>query len=186
MDNYPDKLRLVFESPTPQLPSYQINRINDKLIVSFGNVPQPSEPQILLQEKADERISPPKAQVKASIDFKQMDHKSRIVVSLTEEPQFESHTISKKMVAVDIKNAFLPKHLQRGLDTSGFDSAVKYIDLKNVKVGKANDVRILITLKEEVPFETIKEGKTLFIDIEKPKKIEAKIEAVPETRRKKW
>ncbi len=181
--HYPDKLRLVFESPTPQLPSYQINRINDKLIVSFGNVPQPSEPQILLQEKADERISPPKAQVKAPIDFKQMDHKSRIVVSLTEEPQFESHKISKKMVAVDIKNAFLPKHLQRGLDTSGFDSTVKYIDLKNVKKGKANDVRILITLREEVPFETTKEGKTLFIDIQKPKKIEAKIEAVPEAKK---
>jgi len=181
--HYPDKLRLVFESPTPQLPSYQINRINDKLIVSFGNVPQPSEPQILLQEKADERISPPKTQVKAPIDFKQMDHKSRIVVSLTEEPQFESQKISKKMVAVDIKNAFLPKHLQRGLDTSGFDSTVKYIDLKNVKKGKANDVRILITLREEVPFETTKEGKTLLIDIEKPKKIEAKIEAVPEAKK---
>ena len=181
--HYPDKLRLVFESPTPQLPSYQINRINDKLIVSFVNVPQPSEPQILLQEKADERISAPKAQVKAPIDFKQMDRKSRIVVSLTEEPQFESHKISKKMVAVDIKNAFLPKHLQRGLDTSGFDSTVKYIDLKNVKKGKANDVRILITLREEVPFETTKEGKTLLIDIEKPKKIEAKIEAVPEAKK---
>src|SRR4030042_3780260 len=87
------------------------------------------------------------------------------------------------MVAVDIKNVFLPKHLQRGLDTSGFDSTVKYIDLKNVKKGKANDVRILITLREEVPFETTKEGKTLFIDIEKPKKIEAKIEAVPEAKK---
>ena len=65
-----------------------------------------------------------------------MDNKSRIVVSLTEEPQFESPTVSKKVVAVDIKNAFLPKHLQKGMDTSEFDSAVKYIDLKNVKAGK--------------------------------------------------
>jgi type IV pilus assembly protein PilQ len=183
---HPDKLRLVFECPTPQLPSYQINRTEDKLMVSFGNVPQPSEPQIVLQEKAPEGTSSPKkaqAQVKAPIEFKQMDHKSRIVVSLTEEPQFESHTISKNTVAVDIKNAFIPKHLQKGLDTSEFDSAVKYIDLKNVKVGKANDVRILIKLREEVPFETTKEGNTLFIDIEKPKKVEAKIEAVPEAKK---
>ncbi len=112
-----------------------------------------------------------------------MDNKSRIVVSLTEEPQFESHTVSKKVVAVDIKNAFLPKHLQKGLDTSQFDSAVNYIDVKNVKAGKANNVRILVRLREEVPFETTKEGKTLFIDIEKPKKVEAKIEAVPEARK---
>jgi type IV pilus assembly protein PilQ len=153
-------------------------------MVSFGNVPQPSEPQIVLPEKAAEGTSPPqKAQVKAPIEFKQTDNKSRIVVSLTEEPQFKSYTISKKVVAVDIKNAFLPKHLQKGLDTSEFDSAVKYIDLKNVKAGKANDVRILIKLREEVPFETTKEGNTLFIDIEKPKKVEAKIEAVPEAKK---
>src|SRR4030042_2260666 len=40
---HPDKLRLVFDSLKPQLPPYQINRIEDKLIVSVGNVPQPSE-----------------------------------------------------------------------------------------------------------------------------------------------
>ncbi len=170
--HHPDKLRFVFESSTPNLPTYQVNPINDKLIVSFGNVPQPSEPQILLTGKTGERLPPPRAQIKGPIDFKQMDNKSRIVVSLTEEPQFESQMISKNTIAVDIKNAILPNHLQRGLDTSRFDSAVKYVDLRNLKKGKANDVRILITLKEEVPFETSKEGKNLFIDIEKPKKIE--------------
>ncbi len=180
---HPDKLRIVFESTTPKLPSYQVNRINDKLIVSFGNVPQPSEPQIVLREKAVQRVPSLKSEVKAPIDFKQMDNKSRIVVSLTEEPQFESQTISKDTIAVDIRNAFLPKVYQKGLDTSGFDSAVKYIDLKNVKKGKTNDVRILITLKEEVPFETTKEGKNLFIDVEKSKKIKAKVDAVPETKK---
>jgi type IV pilus assembly protein PilQ len=140
-----------------------------------------------LSPKAQEQTPPtsegPDKTVKANtlteIDFKQMDHKSRIVVALTGEPQFKSYTISKGMIAVDIKNASVPKQLQRRLDTSGFESAVNYIDVKNVKTGKANDVRILIKLREEVPFETVKEGRVLFIDIEKPKKIEAKIETVP-------
>jgi type IV pilus assembly protein PilQ len=108
-----------------------------------------------------------------------MDHKSRIVVALTGEPKFDSYTISKKMIAVDIKNAFVPKHLQRGLDTSEFESAINYINIQNVKTRKANDVRILIKLREEVPFETTKEGRILFIDIERPKKVEAKIETAP-------
>jgi len=199
------KLRLVFDSQKPQLPPYQINRIDDKLIVSIGSVPQPSEPQVLLQSKPAEGISPrgggvmegpaetPKPQPKASvaseglkktragtlteIDFKQMDNKSRIVVGLTEEPKFESHMISKKLIAVDIKNASVPTHLQRRLDTSEFESAVNSINLQNVKIGKTHDVRILIKLREEVPFEATKEGKTLFIDIDKPKKTEAKVEA---------
>lgn len=207
---HPDKLRVVFDSLKSQLPPYQINRIDDKLIVSLGNVPQPSEPQILLQEKATEGMRPPegkgvqalspkaqeqtpptsegpdktvKANTLTEIDFKQMDHKSRIIVAFTGEPQFKSYTISKGMIAVDIKNASVPKHLQRRLDTSGFESAVNYINVKNVKTGKANDVRILIKLREEVPFETAKEGRVLFIDIEKPKKMEAKIETVPMPRK---
>ena len=56
--NHSGKLRLVFDSQKPQLPLYQINRIGDQLIVSIGNVPQPSEPQILLQKKPNEGISP--------------------------------------------------------------------------------------------------------------------------------
>jgi type IV pilus assembly protein PilQ len=172
-----DKLRLVFDSLKPQLPPYQINPIENKLIVSIGNVPQPSEPQILLPGKAAEVTKTAgKVQLKAPIDFKQMDHKSRIVVTLTGEPKYESTPLSKNTIAVDIKNAFAPKHLQRGLDTREFESAVEYISVQNVKVGKTNDIRISIKLREEVPFEMTKEGKVLFIDIEKPKKVEARKE----------
>jgi type IV pilus assembly protein PilQ len=207
---HPDKVRLVFDSLKPKLPPYQINRIDDKLIVSVGNVPQPSEPQILLQEKSAEGILPPKVKEGATvspkaqeqallkyeepaktikintlteIDFKQMDHKSRVVLTLTEEPKFESYPISKNVIAVDIKNTYVPKHLQRGLDTSEFESGVNYIQIQNIKAGKTNDVRISIKLREEVPFETATEGKVLYIDIEKPKKIEAKLEGVPEAKK---
>ena len=177
---HPDKLRLVFDSLKPQLAPYQINPIENKLIVSIGNVPQPSEPQILLPEKVAEiakaKEGVGKVQVKSPVDFKQMDHKSRIVVTLTGEPKYESYMLSKNTIAVDIKNAFVPKHLQRGLDTKEFESAVEYVQMQNVKAGKLNDVRVLIKLREEVPFETTKEGKVLFIDIEKPKKVEGKIE----------
>jgi type IV pilus assembly protein PilQ len=177
---HPDKLRLVFDSLKPQLAPYQVNPIENKLIVSIGNVPQPSEPQILLPEKVAEiakaKEGVGKVQVKSPVDFKQMDHKSRIVVTLTGEPRYESYMLSKNTIAVDIKNAFVPKHLQRGLDTKEFESAVEYVQMQNVKAGKLNDVRVLIKLREEVPFETTKEGKVLFIDIEKAKKVEGKIE----------
>jgi type IV pilus assembly protein PilQ len=112
-----------------------------------------------------------------------MDHKSRVVVMLTGEPKFESYTLSENMIAVDIKNAYVPKHLQRGLDTSEFESGVNYITIQNVKAGKASDVKISIKLREALAFETATEGKTLFIDIEKPKKIEAKGEAQPEPKK---
>ena len=196
---------MVFDSSKPQLPAYQINRIDDKLVVSLGNVPQPSEPQILLQEKGAEKLSaPPKLQLASStspavkekipspsaevpakpvrakialkeIDFKQINDKSRIAVTLSGDPQFETYRVSEKAVAIDIKNAFAPKHLQRGMNTNEFDSAVNNIEIKNVK----NDIRILVKLREETPYEATKEGNTLFFDIEKPKKVVTKLEAVP-------
>jgi type IV pilus assembly protein PilQ len=189
---HPDKLRFVFDSSKPKLPPYQINRIDDKLIVSIGDVPQPSEPQILLEGKPSVEKAPTpseeiskkaKTSTLTEISFKQMDNKSRIVVTLTEEPKFESYPLSKDVIAVVIKNALVPKRLQRGLDTREFESAVNYINIQNVKAGKANDVRISIKLREEVPIETSTEGKILYIDIEKPKKVEAKIEGVPEAKK---
>ena len=62
--HHPGKLRLVFDSQKPPLPTYQINRIDDKLIVSIGNVPQPSEPQILVQEKPTRRKLAPRGRGK--------------------------------------------------------------------------------------------------------------------------
>ena len=37
--HYKDKLRLVFDSLNPALPPYQIDGFDDKLVVSFGNIP---------------------------------------------------------------------------------------------------------------------------------------------------
>ncbi|NWG03847.1 MAG: type IV pilus secretin PilQ [Syntrophaceae bacterium] len=192
LGQHPDKLRLVFDASKSELPPYQINRIDEKLIVALGSVPQPSEPQILLEGKLKggapaptvvKNPTPPEGTTKkektsslTEINFKQMDHKSRIVVMLTDEPKFESYTLSKNIIAVDIKNAFVPKHLQRGLDTSEFESGIQYITIQNVKTGKTSDVRISIKIKEALPFETSTEGNSLFIDIEKPQKGEAKVE----------
>ena len=195
--HYPDKLRLVFDSQKLQLPPYQVNRIDDKLLVSLGNIPQPSEPQIYVQEKsAKESPAAPKTQVESrskpgkpgtltGIDFKRLDDKSRIILSLsTEDPQFESSAPSKNLIVLDVKNTSALKRVLKRMDTSAFDSVVNYIDLKNVKAGKANDVQVLVKLGEEALYETAKEGRQIFIDIkEKPRKIEAKTEAPPELKK---
>ncbi len=203
---HPEKLRLVFDSLPPQLPPYQIHRLDDRCMVLFGNPPQALESRLSIPKAAEatptpltreDATIPPKTEIKTEpsrpepkkratinhltdIEFKQMDLKSRIQVALTEEPQVESQTLSKDLIVVDIKNAMVPKHLQRGLDTREFESAVKYISIHNVKKEKkSNEVRISIQLKEEMPFETTQEGKLLFIDIPRPPKKEVKAEAVP-------
>ncbi len=184
-----DKLRLVFDFLKPKIPSFQVNRINERIIVSIGNVPQPSEPQVLLQkgqgeletsllkvaqdskQLASSQTKKGRKNILRSIDFKEMNNKQRIIIGLEEEPEYESKIITKNIIDIDIKNAFGPKHLLRGLDTSEFGGAVKYIDIKNIKIGKDNNIRISVKLKEEVPYEISKEGNIIFIDVEKPKSL---------------
>ncbi len=196
---YADKLRLVFDSQKSQLPPYQVNRIDDRLIVSLGNIPQPSEPQIYVEKKPGKEAAaatskavieslpkPGKPGTITGVNFKQMDEKSRITLSLsTEDPQFEALTLPENAISVEVKNAFAPKQFLRKLDTSAFESSVNSIDLKNVKVGKVNDVRVLVKLREQTSYETSKQGKEIFIDIkERPRKIEAKAESpAPEVRK---
>ena len=48
--DYPNKMRFVFDSLDSQLPRYQVTRIDHKLMVSFGNIPQPDEPKIYAKE----------------------------------------------------------------------------------------------------------------------------------------
>jgi len=178
---YPEKLRFVFDAGGSKLAPYAIQPVNNGLTVSFGNVPPSSGPQVSVQ--GTEPTPPPtpsgspgKTAVLTRIDFKQLDHRSRIAISSTGDLAFEPKIVSKNILVVDLKNAFIPKHLQRPLDTGKFESAIEYVTLENVKRGKANDARISIRLREEVPYDITKEGKDLFIDLEKPKGLEAKKE----------
>lgn len=184
-----DRLRLVFDSSRSNLPPYQIHRMEDKLILSLGKVPQSQEPQIFLASSSPAPVPkelPPVApsarateskKVKAKIalkeiHFKQIDAKSRLMLALTGEPQFETYRLSEKLIAIDIKNAFAPKHLKRSLNTREFHSAVDQIDVQNIK----QDLRILVKLKEDMPYETLKEGHTLFFDIKNPERVPAKLD----------
>ena len=178
---YPDKLRLVFDSAKPQLPPYQVNRLEDRIVVSFGNVPQSTGPQIAIQEKAPASGGSPNPPPPPSgprsltgIDFKQLDDRSRIIISVSGESQIESSLVSKKTLAIDLKNVVIPKRFLRSLDTGEFKSAVQSVQLQNIKRGKNSDARILVKLREEVPYTTTREGNSFLVDVENPKAQEAK------------
>ena len=178
---YPEKLRFVFDAGGSKLAPYAIQPVNNGLAVSFGNVPPTSGSQVSVQGTAPtpaptSSASPGKTAVLTRIDFKQLDHRSRIAISSTGDVVYEPRIVSSNILVVDLKNAFIPKHLQRPLDTGQFESAVEYVTLENVKRGKTNDARISIRLSQEVPYDITKEGRDIFIDVDKPAGLEAKKE----------
>jgi type IV pilus assembly protein PilQ len=155
LGRHPKKTRFVFDSARPQIPKFKIEKADNRLVVSFG----------LTEE------GPPKVErlgTLTGIDFKQMDHKSRIIVSTSDAATYDVFKISEKAVALDLKKMKAPKRLKRGVDTKAFDSAVDYISLYNVKSKTSRDVRIIVRLREGVDFEAIQEGKRIYLDFEKP------------------
>jgi hypothetical protein len=157
LGEHPKKTRFVFDFAQPQIPQFQIQRAVDRLVVSFGRT-----------ETIPTKVE--KLGTLMGIDFKQMDHKSRIVISTSEVATYDVVKLSEKAVALDLKEMRVPQHLRRGVDTKEFDSAIDYISLFNVKSETSRDVRIIIRLREEIDFEASQEGKRIYIDFEKPGK----------------
>jgi type IV pilus assembly protein PilQ len=157
LGTHPKKTRLVFDSASPQVPQFQINKVENRLVVTFGEA-----------EKIPSKVST--LGILTGIDFKQMDHKSRIIVSTSEVASYDVFKISETAVALDLKKMTVRESLKRGLDTKAFDSAVNYISLYNVRSETSRDVRIIVHLRERVDFEATQEGKRIFLDFEKPAK----------------
>ncbi len=157
LGQHPKKARFVFDSARPQLPPFQIQRAENRLVVSLG-ITEEGPPKV-------ERLG-----TLTGIDFKQMDHKSRIIVSTSDAATYDVFKISEKAVALDLKKMRVPERLKRGVDTKAFESAVDYINLYNVKSETSRDVRIIVRLREGVDFEATQEGKRIYLDFEKPAK----------------
>jgi type IV pilus assembly protein PilQ len=169
---YTDKVRLVFDATKGPLPPYEITRTDTGIVVSFGNAAPRTEPRRDGEAPLAVSRGARTSGTVTRIDFKEIDRKARIIVGTTAEPEFEARMISKEVCAVDVKNAAVPKQLQRPLDARPFGSAVQSVEIHNVRSENVNHVRLSIALKEEVPCDVTREGKLLYVDIGAPREVE--------------
>jgi type IV pilus assembly protein PilQ len=102
------------------------------------------------------------------IDFQVVDGVSRVSVKISGDIAFDAPVKSPGFVTLTVKNASLPKHLQRSLETKGFISPVLRITPIKVKTRKGFDTKIRVALRTEVPFEFKHEGDMLIMDFKNP------------------
>lgn len=107
------------------------------------------------------------------IDFQVVDGISRISVKLTGEAVVEAPVSSPGFVTLTVRNAALPKRLQRSFETKGFVSPVLRVTPIVVKTRKGSDARIRIALRAAVPFEYKHEGDMVFVDFKNPEGLSA-------------
>jgi type IV pilus assembly protein PilQ len=183
----PDKVRIVFDAVKDTLPPYQVVKSENGLKILFnGAVPTAplkavavtaKEPTVKVAEGAKEpvrhnvenaRPAKPKSSSVEAIDFKSAGEYSQISIKVAGDCKAEKPKKVAGGWALTIKNCQLPRRLQRMLDTSAFPSPVREITPYQVKVRGGYDAKVLVKLRNEVPFNFKQEGEVITWDIRNP------------------
>jgi type IV pilus assembly protein PilQ len=98
------------------------------------------------------------------IDFQVMDGISRVAVKVSGDTVVEQPVKTAGFVTLTIRNANLPKRLQRSLDAEAFVSPVLRVTPFMVKTRKGTDTKVRIALRVAAPYEFRHEGDMYFVD----------------------
>jgi hypothetical protein len=98
------------------------------------------------------------------IGFKNMSDGSRIFARMNEPgAKFTAKKEGENLLVIEITDAFIPlRNNKNHLDTTFFESPVKMITPGEVE-GKPTTIRIVVEMKEDVPFESTAEGREIVI-----------------------
>lgn len=98
------------------------------------------------------------------LDFQVVDGISRVAIKVVGDVVVDTPVKTPGFVTVTIKNATLPKSLQRSLEAKGFVSPVLRVTPVIVKSRKGVDTKVRIALRKTVPYDFRQEGDMIFVD----------------------
>jgi type IV pilus assembly protein PilQ len=186
LGDHPKKVRVVLDCPMKVLPSHWVDRIGSNLVIVLGK--KEAVAQAISEEKIKEKkevakvteekmpkveaeVAPPPPTIAGEItgiDFKQLENKSRIVISTSTKAPYEVEKSSANSVMLEIKGMEIPPKLRRPLDTHEFASPVSMITPTTVAVGGQKSTQVLVQLRKMVGFDVTQEGDRIYLDFERP------------------
>jgi type IV pilus assembly protein PilQ len=164
---YKDKVRVVIDLvPAKGLP-YEVVPGSDRLLLSlktgsgFPTEPATAEPAVPAPVAA--KGAP--AVIKA-IDFKLLESgHSRITITADRQLEPTVEVTGAQSLSLILKNAELPKHLRRQIDTGQFASAVNVIDPRLAR-GATRTVDVHLELREMVPYHLSPPDSQIYLDLD--------------------
>ena len=189
LGDHPKKVRVVLDCPRDTLPSHRIDRIGNNVVIVLGTkeaVAEAIPPDLKKKKiaKEEEKGAPLPTAITGEltgIDFKQLEDKSRIIISTPVKAPYEVKEGGENTVLVEIKGMTVPEKLSRPLDTQEFTSPVSIITPLNIKVGDQKSAQISVKLRKMVAYDVNQEDGRIYIDFvrteefigeEKPKPVE--------------
>jgi type IV pilus assembly protein PilQ len=178
--DHPGKIRIVIDSSRDILPPYSIDKVDNTLMVRFGDVSKEaavSEMDIL--KETPEVIKPEeewlamevKGEVKRDIEigpveFKSLGDKARLKITTSEKAQYKvSKSFDASIIALDFKDAYIPNAMSRILDASELQTPVLSIGSFQVSEEPISVVRVLVKLKEPSEYSISQESNAVYMDL---------------------
>ena len=191
---YPEKLRIVFDGINDAFPEAAAVKYAEGVIITLnGSAVEeiaakriaPVSPKETAAVKDAQPVTtstpavassvqvsrPAGSAVAASvemIDFQVIDGISRVSVKVIGNVSADAPEQHAGFVTLTIKNANLPKALQRSLETKAFTSPVLRITPLLIKTSKGYDTKIRIAMRTAAPYSFRREGDMLYVDFKHP------------------
>jgi type IV pilus assembly protein PilQ len=182
---YPDKVRLVLDTPKSSLSKYAASPTANGLMIHIGKVPQTapqapaaaavSEKQevvVAQQPAAKPAPQPTPAAAAASakpawvnrIDFSSEEAgKSSLIIGTTAAIQYDLKKVGARQLQLKLFNTNLPDYRKRALITTRFESAVDRVTPIQTAEMKGDSL-ITIELREAVAYSVVQDGNVLRIN----------------------
>jgi type IV pilus assembly protein PilQ len=183
---YPDKVRLVLDTPKASLAKYSASPTANGLVIHIGNVPQPAaagteKEKVMVAQKPSKPAAAEKKAPKATaaetpaaasaktawvnrIDFSSEEAgKSSLIIGTTVPVKYDLEKVGVKRLQLKLFNTNLPDYRKRALITTRFESAVDRVTPIQTAEMKGDSL-ITIELRQAVPYNIKQDGNTLRIN----------------------
>jgi len=150
---YKDKTRFVFDASSSHLPEYNVNTMDDKVVVSWkpmGDQAASSSPSVAGKRVAVE-----------SVDFDVENGRSVFTAYFSGQPQLLPDEKDGNIIRFGVKDGTISRALRRVVDTSAFPSSVRMITPYTVQNGAEQEIRFAAEMKGTVPYSVHLDGNAL-------------------------
>ena len=152
-----EKVRLVFSSMTDKVPNYFVEKSGEVILLTLGVVK--TEKVVNIPE------APTNLLIVEDVDFEKFKDRARLTVQSSGKPRYSlKRSLDGKLLTIDILDATLPPSLIRTIDAMGLETPVATISSYQSSKEPTSEVRILLRLKKDVPFNIYENDNIITVD----------------------
>lgn len=158
---YQDRTRFVFDASATQLPTYNLARQADQIVLTWDAGTAPSS------VAAPPAATRPEGRVDVTaINFAKDGGKSQLVIDLSGPAAIEPAVKEGNLIRFGVNNASISRALRRTFDSHSFPSAMLRATPYTVMNGNRQDVRFAVELKGDVPYQLLQQPNKLVLVVD--------------------